>query len=64
MNRIRAIIKQAIESNRKEWVALITYGYGVRYDSTWRYFGYQSKYTYTMDLQQNLQQLPTISNTH
>lgn len=64
MNRVRAIIKQAIENNRKEWIALITYGYGARYDSTWRYLGYQSKYAYIMDLQHNLQPLPTTSNTH
>jgi hypothetical protein len=64
INRIKAIINQAIENNRKEWIALITYGYGAHYSSTWHYFGYQSKYAYTMDLQQNLQQLPTLSNAH
>lgn len=46
MNRIKTMLKQAINNNRKEWLALITYGYNIESKSAWQYLGYQSKNAY------------------
>ncbi|TDM54883.1 hypothetical protein VFFQA001_10130 [Aliivibrio fischeri] len=64
MNRIKTMLKQAINNNRKEWLALITYGYNIESKSAWQYLGYQSKNAYFYDLKENLHQLPTTLNNH
>ena len=64
MNIIICEIKKSINRNKKEWIALLTHGYGIHYTGMWQLLGYQSKEEYLGELQESWLKLPTTSITH